>query len=276
MVEKVDEQVEDTFGTDVDPLKYEDSANSDLAEETLADADETSKESAEKPEDRPSVADHAKLREQRREARDEATAAKIEAAELRGKMAGMQERQVVEAELSPVQVRMKEQGITDEADLDLTTGETMKLMRQEHKWENAQSAKTTAATTETERQDVLLAQQAVANEKDHGDGLDYGTIVDMGEKFLTDGEKLDIRDNKEPYDLAYSLCLRAIQERGDESTKKVLQENLARKTKETVEDDPKKPDKPNEDETNDEEIEPISNPRLAALAADAVGGGTNA
>ncbi len=277
---QVDEQVEDKFGTDVDPMETEDAASSDLAESALAEAEKSAEESAEKPEDRPSVADHAKLREQRREARGEAQTAKIEAAELRGRLAGMQERQVVEAELSPMQALMKEQGVGDVDDLDISAGKAIALAKQEVKWDAAQAAKTTAADAETTRQGNLDVQHKTAKNEDRGEGLDYGTIVDMGEKFLTAGDRLDIQNSKEPFELAYRRCLRAIQESTDESTKKTLQENLARKTKEPVDDDTSEKKKKkvavDEDETDDEETEPISNPRLAALAAETVGGGTNA
>lgn len=278
----VDEQVEDKFGTDVDPMEGQDAASSDLAEKALAEAEEGSEkpaeESAEKPEDRPTVETVAKLREQRRDERDARHAAELETAEIRGKMAGMQERQTVEATLSPVQTAMKEQGITSEAELDLTTGETMVLMRQEQKWEAAQTAKTTAADAETTRQSGLKTHFDTEVAMDRGEGLDYRTVIKMGEKFLNKYEMQQITESDNPYDTGYRLCIRAIRESGDESTKSILQERLARKTKESAEGDTsEKKNKvvPDEDETDDEKgDEPIANPRLRWLAAEQVGGGS--
>ncbi len=278
----VDEQVEDKFGADADPMETEDAANSDLAESALAEAEEDSEksaeESAEKPEDQVPLSKYMGVKTSAREARDEAQAAKIEAAELRGKMAGMQERQVTEAELSPMQALMKEQDVDDVDHLDISAGKAIALAKQEVKWDAAQAAKTTAADAETTRQGDLQTQQVAAKEKDRGDGLGYGDIVDMGEKFLTEGDKLDIRNSKEPFETAYSRCLRAIQERGDDSTKKTLQENLARKTKESAADDPPNKGAADEDETDDEEVDDnhIVNPRLRALTADHIAGGSGA
>lgn len=273
---QVDEQVKDEFGTDADLLEDQDAASSDLAADALAEAEESSGESAEKPEDQVPLSKYMGQKTQAREDREARHAAELETAELKGRMAGMQERQVTEAELSPVQARMKEQGVTDEAELDLTTGETMKLMRLENKWDAVKTAKTTAVDAETTRKTEVASQQQAADDADHGEGLDFKTIQKTGYDLLTEGEKLDINKSDKPFDLAYGLMVRAISERGSDSTKKTLQENLARKTKESVEDDPKKPDKPSEDETDDEETEHISNPRLAALAKETVGGGTNA
>lgn len=274
---QVDEQVEDKFGTDADLIEGQDAASSDLAEETLADTEESSEVPEEKPEDRPSVADHAKLREQRREARDEATAAKIEAAELRGQVKGMQERQVTEAEVSPIQTAMKKQGVDSEAELDLTTGETMMLMRQEQKWDSARTAKATAADAETVQQAKFQTQFKAEVAIDRGEGLDYKTVTELGQDLLTKGELVDVADSPNPYELGYKLCIRAIQERGDESTKSILQERLTRKTKKSAEGNPpEKPVTPSEDEKDGEEVDDnhIANPRLRALRDEAFAGGS--
>lgn len=274
--EQVDEQAEDKFGTDADPVEDQDAASADLAEEALADTEESSEVSEEKPEDQVPLSKYMGVKTSAREDREARHAAEVEAAELRGQMKGMQERQVVEAELSPVQTAMKEQGVETEVELALTTGETFKLMRQEQKWEAAQAAKTTAADAATTRQGEVATQEQAALAADRGEGLDFKTIQGLGYDLLSEGEKLDISKSDKPFDLAYGLMVRAISERGSDSTKTILQERLARKTKKAAEDPPKDPKTPSEDETDDEEdtTERIVNPRLAALTADAIAGGS--
>lgn len=269
--EKVDEQVEDKFGADVDPVDEQDADSAALAEEALEEAsDEKTSKPAEESENLPTVETVAKLRADRREDREALHKSEIEAAELRGKLSSLSDAKVSDQELSPIQALMKEQGVDSEGELDLTTGETMGLMRQETKWETAQTAKKTAADAESKRQTDLVEAHKTVQAVDRGEGLDWTSIETLGLPFLDDGDQLMINKSADPFEEAYRRCIRAIQERGDDSTKKILQERLARKNKKPVENPPpKEPEEPNENETDDEE-EQIVNPRLAALAAETV------
>lgn len=271
--ENVDEQVEDKFGTDADPVDEQDADSAALAEEALEEvAHEKTSKPAEESENLPTVETVANLRKQRREEREGRHAAEIEAAELRGKLSAQTDAQVVEQELSPVQTLMKEQGVTDENELDISPGEAIRLARQDAKWETAQTAKKSAADTETTRQSEAVESHKAAQAVDRGEGLDYTSIETLGLPFLDDGDQLMISRSPEPFEEAYRRLVKAIQERGDESTKKILQERLARKTEKSVEDPPpEKPEDNKKNETDDEE-EQIVNPRLRALAADVVSG----
>ena len=266
--EKMDEQVEEeVFGTDADPLEKEDSDNASLADATL---EEISDESAEESENRPTVGAIAKLREQRREAQEETHQAQIVAAELRGRLAAQEERltqKAVEQELSPFEVAMKEQEVNNLDDLDISPGESLKLGRQQAKWEAAQEAKKSAETAKTIRDNELAGLFKAEQAKDRGEGLDYDTIIKMGMPLLSKGDEVDIENSPNLYEAGYRLCVRAIQERGDEATKKILQENLARKkTKHAGSDPPKKEGgNTDEDETDNDEDEPIVNPNLRHL-----------
>jgi len=192
-------------------------------------------------------------------------------------MEKMQTQETAVQEKSPVELLMEQQEVNSEEELDITGGEALKLARKQLAWEGKQEATKSAATTEAERNQQLQVQFDAEIAKDHGEGLDYQTIrVELGgETLLTKGDLLDINESSDPYALVYARMIRAIKERGDDKTKQILQTRLdARKTKP----DPK-PEKPaekvddgsEEEEVSEDEtkLEPISNPRLAALTQSA-------
>lgn len=274
-VEQEEQIEEDNFGSGGPMLtnaeetaeKPDEDDQTDLASEALEELSETPAGSAE---DRVPLSKYMGEKKGRREA-------ELEAAELRGRMAERDKLDTTKAvaEKGPVERLMEEQGVTAEADLDLTTGEAMSLMRKEAAWEKTQDAKSSAATTEADKQKLLNDQFAATSAKDRGEGLDYASILKEGEKLLTKGQLVDINDASEPYELAYDLMLEAIQRKGTDQAKELLQTRLdARKTK--PDPDPKKPkekaaatEEDEGSETNDEKLEPIVNERLASLAQSA-------
>lgn len=113
-------------------------------------------------------------------------------------------------------------------------------------WEANQRAGEVKRTTEvTEQQDqqradkdrttaINEAQVKAADEfstEKVGQGLEFETIITMGEKFLTPGEKDDIRrtDPDKLWQLAYKLCKRAIAESGSAEAKLLSQREAVHK-----------------------------------------------
>ena len=121
-----------------------------------------------------------------------------------------------------------------EEDPDGTPG-TQTLLAQS-KWEQKQ--REAASTQATEQADKATTQQATTtrdeaiaagqltaaetfSEAKVGKGVDFETVIAMGEKYLTEGEKLDIRtaDAGKVWDTAYRICRRAVLQSGKPEAK---------------------------------------------------------
>lgn len=97
------------------------------------------------------------------------------------------------------------------------------------KWEQKQrDAAANHATTQqatTTRNEKIAASQVTAadtfSEAKVGMGVDFETVIAMGEKYLTEGEKLDIRnaDADKVWDTAYRICRRAVLQSGKPDAK---------------------------------------------------------
>ena len=267
METKIDEQevVEDKFGTDESPLES-DAVDPALATEALDGVSDDPAKKADEAEEMVPLSKYMGEKNARKEAENKVL---VQEAEQRGRDAERAEaaKLPVEQEKSPIQALMDEQEVTSEDELVITAVEALKLGRAQTKFENAQEAKKAAVASQEDKETQATTMRETAKAVDRGEGLDYDTIIDAGSQLLTKGENIDWQNSDTPFELGYKLCIRAILERGDESTKKTLQDNLARKTDTSVKDgDPPKKEETvvADDVTSDEEI---VNPRLKGLAA---------
>lgn len=221
-----------------DPEKEtQETSEADLAQKALEESSESA-ESAESDEDRVPLSKYMAEKNKRRDV-------ELENAELRGRQT---ERDSVQSASqststakSPIQLEMESQGVETEEELDLTSGETMKLMRKEQTFETSQADSKTASDTaqtvkRTQTESCNAAKDTYADE-----GLEFGSIVGEGEKLLTKGEALDISESRDNYGkVAYEKCLHAIIRKGGDRAKEIQKLIDANNTNEQSDEEAKK------------------------------------
>lgn len=130
------------------------------------------------------------------------------------------------------------------------------LYRQQRAWEKDQEAK----ATETEQQKKVVQQTnldaADLNKPSMKEaGVDAETVLRFANRFLTDGDRLDIRNaGPDMFKKAYSTALMRLSHSDDPEAQKMMNRI---KTYQSSQDKPKNepPKKDNENETGDEELD---------------------
>jgi hypothetical protein len=114
-----------------------------------------------------------------------------------------------EAQLNALKAAPKQEPVNDE-NRPLTVAEFRKLLDEQRQTDQQNAF--AARTAESER----LALAEYSSEK-CGDGLDFASVVSVGEKNLTDGDRLAIRQAKDPAKEKYRRCLMLTPELSDKA-----------------------------------------------------------
>ena len=127
---------------------------------------------------------------------------------LADKQAEVKKRQDAEKQIADLQAQVetlttrtpRDNGETSEQDRPLTVGQFQKLMAEQNKI-NAENA-FAQRNAESERKALteLTAEKC-------GDGLDYASVIAVGEANLTEGDKLAIKAAKDPAAEKYRRCV---------------------------------------------------------------------
>lgn len=199
---------------DPDKEETEKTSEAELAQKALDESSESA-ESAETEEEKVPL---AKMMGWKNKARD----LEVENAELRGENKVRSEMsattQTASTAKSPMQLEMESQGVDDIDDLDLSTGQTIKLMQAEQAFETKQADSKAAETSnKTKAESCLLAKDA------HGeDGLDFMSVISEGEKFLIQDEVNALAKLTDTYgEEAYKLCRNAIVRMGGDRAEEI-------------------------------------------------------
>ena len=146
------------------------------------------------------------------EAAEEKTEAKTYSEEqfkglLADKQAEVKKRQSIEAELAELKAKQtqtppsgKNEGSEKSEDAPLTVSQFKKLLAEERQAEADKTFRQLEAeTAETAKQKFTAESQ--------GEGLDYDSVISAGENSLTEGDKLAIRQSKDPAAEKYRRCI---------------------------------------------------------------------
>jgi len=152
--------------------------------------------------------------------RRQARAAELEAAELRGKLAA---RDAPVVEKSPLELEAEEQGVSvNDVVMDGALYQKQKVF--EDKRTAAAAEKTAAAKREAIGAESYRQAIVEFGAEKMGEGLDYETILSIGAKYLTSGDKLDIAQaGGKCAQLAYKRCRQRIAASGTADAKTVAQ-----------------------------------------------------
>jgi len=162
--------------------------------------------------------------------RTRAQTAEVEAAELRGKIAGMQEATAKAAPpaVSPLDAEIARQAGDGVAEEDMTISPT--IYRKHELWKEQVANQKTETAAKTAKADVLENSRTASKAK-HADWMD---VVTAGQVHLTKGEVIDLEEAGADFgEFAYEKC-KAATERAKPKTDSSATEN--------------KPGKPEEDE----------------------------
>lgn len=201
--------------------------SADLAGAALESTED--KETDTKPDPKDAV-----IGEYRRKARD----AELETARLRGQIEATQ-TQVKPTEKSPIELAAEQQEVSVD-DVEISGA----LYKKQRAWEKKQDAAETEQAAAKDR--TALGQRSFQTASVEfstakvGVGLDLKTVIEMGEQYLTPGDKLDISRAKDPMKLAYQRCKRAILDSGTEEATLLQQRIDAHKSKAKDKGDPDK------------------------------------
>lgn len=129
-------------------------------------------------------------------------------------------------ELSPLEARAKAEGI--EPDEVVFDG---KLHKAQKKFDEAQAVavrKVDEADKLSETQRIASTQaQATMTDDQLGVGLGAQTIIGMGQKYLTEGDQLDVQKaGADCVKVAYRQCLQRIKEQGTNQEKELLEQRI--------------------------------------------------
>ena len=228
-VESEQEQTDETQLTGEEPQSTEEEQLTDEETQLVTEAIAASEEEEQVP-----AAVVGGLRRRTR-------AAELEAAELRGQLTATTTAPA--AEKSPLVLAAEEQGVpVDEVIIDGALYQKQEAFKE--KQTVAKSEKTaTAERAAVGRESQKQAEIEYSTEK-MGEGLDFETIVAMGGKYLTEGDKLDIVNGGDKCaQTLYKRCRRGIAASGGADAKTVAQK-LAVHKKAQAELKNKQPGKP--------------------------------
>lgn len=150
-------------------------------------------------------------------------------------------------EVSPIELYAKKEGFESVDDPDFSP--SYSEIKKQQRWERAQDAKTVTEQTAADAGNALQASCTAAFKEmtveKMGEGLDLGTIYDMGNKYLRPGDEMNVRTGGTGQVL-YDECFAAIQRSGTQAEKKLLALQIKAQNEKTTASEEPKPKDPKE------------------------------
>ena len=252
---------------DADELTSEEETNEEVEQEQVEDASqETVEEKVEIPEIDPKDAVIGDYRRQAREQRADNETLRNQVAEQGRAIEEL--RQTTEpVEKSPIEKLAAEDPLATPDVGTLAAQSQWEARQRAVERKSTDEAATKQATVQSQQsrntaigEGQLVAAETFSAEK-VGQGVDFESVITAGEKYLTEGEKLDIRNAPvdKVWELAYQTCKRAIMNSGTAEAKLLQQREAAhKKTGEEVKEEDKEEKEEKEVPKSEGEFAPIS------------------